>query len=354
MAGALSGLLVADFGQFIAGPLAAVMLADQGAEVVHVDPPGGPRWKTPADAFYNRGKQRLVLDLKTAPGRAGALELAGAADVVIENFRPGVMDRLGLGASAMTDAHPKLIYCSIPGFGAEDRRAGMRAWEGVIDAATGNCQPRVGEEPPGWDWSRPTYSALPLASHFGAYLAATSIVMAAIARHRSGRGQGIEIPLFDAMFTLIGPAGAYAEGRGLRRPAPIHGRGAGCYRCGDGRFVQFDTSSARHLTWFAREAGITGRFDPELLDLERNADPRVNERLHAALAELFLTRPGWEWEQIGNRAGAAMGLVRTGSEWLHTDHARAIGAAVELDDPELGPTLMPGMPVSLPGSGAPG
>ncbi|MBO0886834.1 MAG: CoA transferase, partial [Acidimicrobiales bacterium] len=205
-----------------------------------------------------------------------------------------------------------------------------------------------------WDWSRPTYSALPLASHFGAYLAATSIVMAAIARHRSGRGQGIEIPLFDAMFTLIGPAGAYAEGRGLRPPAPIHGRGAGCYRCGDGRFVQFDTSSARHLTWFAREAGITGRFDPELLDLERNADPRVNERLHAALAELFLTRPGWEWEQIGNRAGAAMGLVRTGSEWLHTDHARAIGAAVELDDPELGPTLMPGMPVSLPGSGAPG
>lgn len=354
MSGPLSGLFVADFGQYVAGPMAAVMLADQGAEVVHVDPPGGPRWNTPADAFFNRGKRRLVLDLKTAPGREAALELIGAADVVIENFRPGVMDRLGIGPSAMTAAHPGLIYCSIPGFGAEDPRAGTRAWEGVIDAATGNCQPRVGEEPPGWDWSRPTYSAVPLASNFGGYLAATSIVMAAIARHRTGRGQRIEIPLFDAMFTLIGPAGAFAESRGLRPPAPIHGRGAGCYRCGDGRFVQFDTSSARHLTWFAREAGITGRFDPELLDLERNGDPGVNERLHAQLAELFLTRPGWEWEEIGNRAGAAMGLVRTGSEWLHTEHARAIGAAVELDDPELGPTVMPGVPVSLPESGAPG
>ena len=354
MAGPLSGLLVADFGQYVAGPLAAVMLADQGAEVVHVDPPGGPRWRTPADAFYNRGKHRLVHDLKTAAGQSAALELIGDSDVVIENFRPGVMERLGIGPAAMTDAHPNLIYCSIPGFGAADPRAGMRAWEGVIDAATGNCHPRVGEEPPGWDWSRPTYSALPLASNFGGYLAATSIVMAAIARQRTGLGQRIEIPLFDAMFTLIGPAGAYAERRGLRPPAPIHGRGAGCYRCGDGRFVQFDTSSARHLTWFAREAGITGRFDPELLDLERNADPRVNERLHAQLAELFLTRPGWEWEELGNRAGAAIGLVRTGSEWLHADHARAIGAVVELDDPELGRTLMPGVPVSLPNSGAPG
>ncbi len=80
--------------------------------------------------------------------------------------------------------------------------------------------------------------------------------MALIARHRTGLGQMVEVPLFDAMFTLIGHSGAYVDARGLHPPRPIHGRGAGSFRCKDGKYVQFDTSSARHLTWFAREAGI--------------------------------------------------------------------------------------------------
>src|SRR5215475_13189446 len=94
--GALDGIRVIDFGQYLAGPLAAVMLADQGADVIHVDPPGGPRWQTPADAFLNRGKRRITLDLKRTDGRATAQRLLDGADVLIENFRPGVMARLGL------------------------------------------------------------------------------------------------------------------------------------------------------------------------------------------------------------------------------------------------------------------
>src|SRR5262247_414568 len=103
MPGALSGVRVIDFGHYVAGPLAAVMLSDQGADVIHVDPPGGPRWKTPADAFFNRGKRRIALDLKHASDRATAQRLVAGADVVIENFRPGIMDRLGLGAAALTE-----------------------------------------------------------------------------------------------------------------------------------------------------------------------------------------------------------------------------------------------------------
>src|SRR5215470_12409244 len=103
MTGALSGLRVIDFGQYIAGPLAAVMLADQGAEVIHIDPPGGPRWKTNADAFLQRGKRRISLDLKTSNDRGIAQRLIDSADVVIENFRPGVMDRLELGAEAAVE-----------------------------------------------------------------------------------------------------------------------------------------------------------------------------------------------------------------------------------------------------------
>jgi crotonobetainyl-CoA:carnitine CoA-transferase CaiB-like acyl-CoA transferase len=345
--GPLAGLRVVDFGHFIAGPLAAVMLADQGAEVVHIDAPRRGHLDAARDAFFNRAKRRVTLDLKDAADLAAAWRLVESADVVIENFRPGVLDRLGIAPTAMRAANPSLITCSLPGFSGADARAGLRAFEGVLAAASANCIPRAGEEPEGWDWTRPFHSALPLASSFGGYLGATSIVMALIARRRTGRGQHVEVPLFDAMFTLIGHSGAYVEARGPHAPAGIHGRGAGAYRCGDGRYVQFDTSSPRHLTWFAREAGVLGVFEEELLDLAANTAPEVNRRLHERLGELFATRSAREWEDIGNRAGAAIGFVRTPAEWIETEHARATRAVARVEDPELGPIWCAGLPVSL-------
>jgi crotonobetainyl-CoA:carnitine CoA-transferase CaiB-like acyl-CoA transferase len=345
--GALDGIRVIDFGQYIAGPLAAVLLADEGSEVIHVDPPGGPRWRNPADAFYNRGKQRITLDLKSANGLTTAQKLVDSADVVIENFRPGVMDRLGLGAAAVTARNPGLVYTSLPGFAPDDPRAGMRAWEGILHAATENCKPRAGEPPADWDWSRPTYTALPLASNFGGFLGATGTVMALIARQRTGKGQLVEVPLFDAVFTLIGHQGAYAKSKGWHPPAGIHGRGAGAFRCGDGRYVQFDTSSARHLTWFARAAGVTTEWEPELLDNARNRDPEINKRLHARLRALFLTKTAAEWEAIGNAAGVAIGFARKTSEWIKTEHAQTTGAVVQVDDPEFGATWTAGLPIRL-------
>ncbi len=347
MPGPLTGVRVADFGQYVAGPLAAVLLADQGADVIHVDPPGGPRLSGVPDAFFNRGKRRVILDLKTGTGRDAARRLAASADVVIENFRPGVLARLGLDLDSLRAGHPGVITCSLPGFGADDPRAALRGYEGVIAAATANCEPRVGEEPPGWDWTRPTYSALPLASSFAAYLAAVSIVMALIARRRTGRGQRIDVPLFDAMFTLIGHSGAYADDRGLHPPRPIHVRGSGAFGCKDGRYVQFDTSSPRHLSWFARAAGLLGRWDPDLLDLAATARPEVNERLHAGLREEFTTRTAAEWEELGNAAGAAIGFIRTPAEWIGTEHARQTHAVARVADPEFGPLWCAGVPVAL-------
>src|ERR1700704_2844606 len=101
MSGALEGVRVLDFGHYVAGPLAANLLSDQGAEVIHVDPLGGPRWMTPADAFLNRGKRRIALDLKDAHDLATAQDLVDHSDVLVENFRPGVMDRLGLSSIEM-------------------------------------------------------------------------------------------------------------------------------------------------------------------------------------------------------------------------------------------------------------
>src|SRR5262245_22646176 len=343
MPGVLEGVRVVDFGQYIAGPLAATMLSDQGADVVHVDPPGGPFWNTDADAFLNRGKRRITLDLKSTADLAVAQKLVDRADVVIENFRPGVIGRLGLQLQRR-----QLISVSIPGFAADDPRSELPAWEGIIAAATGNCRARVGEAPPDWDTSRATYSAIPLASNFAAFLAATSVVMALLARERGAGGQHIEIPLFDAVFTAIGPAGAYVNAKGLHEPRPIDLNGSGTYRCGDGRYVQFDPSNHRFLTWFAQAAGISD-WGPDLLDIERLKDPAANARLHQRLAELFLTRSACDWETLANDAGAVLAMVRTPREWMATDHARASGAAVRVDDPELGPTWMAGLAVQTGG-----
>src|SRR5579884_1761176 len=116
MAQALDGIRVVDFGQYLAGPMVAMMLADHGADVIRVDPPGGPRWQSHANAILQRGKRSIVLDLKLPGDRNVARKLIAGADIAIENFRPGVMDRLGLGPAAMTEAHERLIYCSLPAF----------------------------------------------------------------------------------------------------------------------------------------------------------------------------------------------------------------------------------------------
>ena len=136
--GPLTGVRVLDLGQYIAGPAVAMMLADHGAEVIRIDPPDGPRWKSPANAVLNRGKASTVLDLGRPEDLESARRLAGSADVFIENSRPGVMGRLGLGADDLSALNPRLVYLSLPGFSSLDQGAAeIRAWEGVVAAAGG-------------------------------------------------------------------------------------------------------------------------------------------------------------------------------------------------------------------------
>jgi crotonobetainyl-CoA:carnitine CoA-transferase CaiB-like acyl-CoA transferase len=348
-AGVLSGIKVVDFGHFVAGPLIAVMLADQGAEVVHVDRPGAELAE--ADAFLNRGKRRITLDLKDPADAAIAARLAAGADVVIENFRPGVMDRLGLGWARLAAAAPQLIYCSIPGFGRDDPRAQVPGWEGVVAAATANCSIRVGQEPPGWDTSRPTYSAVPLASNFAAFLGATAIVAALTFRHRTGRGQLIEIPLYHAMFELIGKAGAFVKADGLPRPKPHSGNGSGTYECADGRYVRLDPigGSARFLRWLLDVAGAESWAVDGLTDgirLARNKD--LEEELKERLRGMFRTRTAQEWGELAGDAGVPLAFIRTCREWIQTPHARVAGHVVSVADPVFGQTWMAGLPVHTP------
>ncbi len=351
---ALHGIRVLDFGHYIAGPLAALMLCDQGAEVVRIDPPGGPRWVDPANAVLQRGKKSLRLDLKRPEGIDSARRLIAGADILVENFRPGVIDRPGLGYAACKAINPRLIYCAIPGFSRDDPRAHLQGWEGIVSAASGLYTPysALRGDIPGAG-SQPAVSAIPIASNFAAFAAANAIMAALIARDRIGRGQFIEISLHAAAFEAINV-------EAQRGPPPTHNSfhpGAdNRFQCADGRWVQLLMIAPRHLAWFV-ERFLPQQCSDGLGDVDViRRDPDAGSRLRQALAGLFKTAPAAHWEKLVNDAGVPLAICQTIDEFLTADppirrsadpQARAVGAVIELDDPELGPTSQLGYPVTL-------
>jgi crotonobetainyl-CoA:carnitine CoA-transferase CaiB-like acyl-CoA transferase len=341
MSSVLEGVRVIDFGQYIAGPLAGMLLADQGADVVRVDPPGGPMWDTPANATWNRGKRSIILDLKQPDDVETALRLIASADVVIENFRPGVMERLGLGPQKALGDNPRLIYCSLPGFASDDPRAQVRAFEGVVGAATATYRPHDAES------DRPVYTAIPISSNYAAFQAVVSIVIALFARQRDGLGQWIEVPLFDATFPSIGS-------RAMRVHDPAHvvptprGIWGGSFECADGRWVQFGGSGNQNFRQFVEAAGITSWDQEGLTDIERiMRDPELFAKHLQRARELFKTRTAQEWEDLVAKAGSECAVCRTSAEWFEHPHARGSQMVLEIEDPRYGKMLQPGVNVRL-------
>ncbi len=337
MASALQGIRVIDFGQYIAGPLAGMLLADQGADVIKIDPPGGPHWQTPANATWNRGKRSILLNLKQAEDLATATALIDSADVVVENFRPGTMARLGLDPQAMTDANPRLVYCSIPGFAHDDPRSGLRAYEGIVGAATATYRP------PGQQQGRPVYTAIPIASTYGAFQAAVGIAMALHVREREGVGQHIEIPLFDSMFQSIGRHGLRVHHAPPTVPT-LRELWGGIFQCKDGQWVRFGGSGNQNFRQFVEAAGILSWDEEGLTDFDRPLDdPAFRAATRHRLLELFRTRSAQEWEDLIAAAGSEGAVCRTSAEWFDHPHARASQMVVQVDDPQYGTMLQPGV-----------
>ncbi|HLI66352.1 MAG TPA: CoA transferase [Caulobacteraceae bacterium] len=342
MAGALAGIRVIDFGQYIAGPLAAMLLADQGAEVTRVETPGGPRLETPANRVWNRGKRSITLDLNDAADRATAKALVERADVVIENFRPGVMARFGLGAAEATAANPRLIYCSMPGFAADDPRAQTPAWEGVIAAAASTVGRGELDEPAANGSShRPIYTAIPAHSSFAAFWTAVSVAMALNARERDGVGQIVEVPLFDATFTALGYRaqkihggdGAVAAdmraamGRAFGRAGAV----AGVQACKAGTWVYVHPGN-KNIGDFVRAIG---------------ADQFTGEDAAEKVRALFLTKTAIEWENLGADVRTEVVVCRSTPDWIKAEQAQSSSMLARVDDPVLGPMVQPGLQVHL-------
>ena len=345
--GALRGIRVVEFGHYIPGPLLGMLLADQGADVVKVERPGGdPARSEPAFATWNRGKRSVELDLKSGDGLKNAHDLINWADVLIENFRPGVADRLGIGYEA-TGANPGLIYCSLPGFGEDSPHRSERGWEHIVGAATGAHQEVAGMD-------EPLFLPLPSASSFAAIIAAVSVAMSLNARQRTGQGQRIEVPMHSAMFAAMGrhlsnfhdisPTDLFT----LPRNVMSHQ-----YECADGRYVQNHGMYQRFASQFLQAAGRPEWIE-DLEDLYGAAvSPETIEMWRERVTNLFKEKTAKEWEDAIAETGGACTICKTVDEWLVHEHAIASGMVVEVDDATHGRMKQPGAPVRLRGTPGP-
>ena len=392
----LTGIRVIDFGHYIAGPLTGMLLADQGAEVIKVDRPGKPDYDTPINGVFNRGKQRITLDLKNPDDLATARNLIQSADVVIENFRPGVMDRLGLGAEEMTALNPGLVYLSLPGFASTDEKASIRAFEGIISAAIGQYTDlqairRLFEAAP------PIYTPMPLGSTYGAIHGAIAVSLALYAREESGRGEIIESSLVGAAMSAMAvilldvadkPArygGNLSESRRktieeankkIRKegePAVAEvirqsgGSGgspfSGTFRAGDGQWLYIISAGhTRNSQSLVKALEVyndliaDGMVDVPLyenLELTNNIpdsshlSKEWNQKARTRIEAMLASEPAQHWVDVLTAAGVPCAIQRTSQDWLHKSEPEEAALTVVVDDPEYGPTRQLGVQTRL-------
>jgi crotonobetainyl-CoA:carnitine CoA-transferase CaiB-like acyl-CoA transferase len=234
----LSGLRVLDLSIWRPGPYATSLLVPLGADVLKVEPPGGDPMRSYPGLFaaINEGKRSLELNLKEAGDRTRALELAARADVLVEGFRPGVLSRLGLDEAAVRALNPRIVYCSISGYGQHDHRAllpghdvNYHAWSGALTPEGGTAT----SNPP-----------LPTADLAAGMAAAFGICAAILGRMTSGEGTYLDISMTDVLATWTGPAGARPAGGAESRP-PIPGYGL--FSTADGGQIALGVMNEQHF-----------------------------------------------------------------------------------------------------------
>jgi crotonobetainyl-CoA:carnitine CoA-transferase CaiB-like acyl-CoA transferase len=313
---ALEGILVADFSRVLAGPLCTMTLGDLGADVVKVERPllgddtraWGPPFVGEGATYYlglNRNKRSVTLDLKDPADLELAARLAARADVLVESFRPGTMDRLGLGYEQVRAANPQIVYCSISAFGSGEQGAALPGYDLLLQAMSGLMS--VTGEPDG-----PPLKVGAALIDMVCGLSATSGVLAALlARERSGEGQRVEISLMDsALAGLLNQASAYVmagevAGRlGNRHPSIVPYE---TFAAADGEFALAVGNDAL----FARLCGAIGHPELATSPFYASNEARLENRdaLAAELSGAFATRTVAEWVQRLSEAGVPAGPI---------------------------------------------
>ena len=354
----LAGLRVVEFTHFIAGPLVGRLLMEQGAEVIRVTRPNTGDQSKGSYWSINRDKQHECLDLKSSRGLAAAKELVAGADILIENFRPGVLERLGLGYDALSAINPTLIYLSLPGFSSADvGRRELQGWEGILNAAacvfteTSAVRQRLGFPP--------VYTPIPQCSTQAAAHGVVAVMAALKKRRQSGHGVFIEVPLFEAG---LSPFSSYMgatkpierdgdkheldacsfavtdteteclakleAGRRLLQYGPFYGQH---FKCGDGRllliwaqdnpkFVDrlFDQLGMHRDM---RQLGLVNdgpwkSFTSTNISNGKSLSPRHAEQVRSLIEQKLRSQSALAWERQLQEAGVPVAAVRSREEWL--------------------------------------
>jgi crotonobetainyl-CoA:carnitine CoA-transferase CaiB-like acyl-CoA transferase len=356
MPGALHGVRVLDLSWGIAGPLGTLLLAEQGADVIKVEPPGGDPFREYSGyAVWNRSRRSVTVDLKEPAGADAFRKLAAGADVLVETFRPGVTDRLGIGYDALHEINPRLVYLSCPGYPEGHRFAQRPGYDALVQASSGQQW-----EQPGWR-PGPVFLHMPMPSMGAMFLVPTGIITALIARETTGRGQHVRTSLFQGALLYTTQIWSWVPNGG----PGYYGTMAKTYPPGVHQEMIFEVAGNEWV-----HASIMSGLPPvktqdEILGLPNASDPERYLMLSAEeRAELTPKR------RAAYKARERDGLI---AEFRENNHAieaidtmeAALGAngapheqlvanhmIATVDDPELGRTTQVGVPIHL--SGTPG
>jgi crotonobetainyl-CoA:carnitine CoA-transferase CaiB-like acyl-CoA transferase len=282
----LEDVVVLDLGGFIAGANGSMMLSDLGADVIKVEPPEGDGWRAAGLAFFgsNRGKRGLCIDLKRPEARDAFLELAARADVVLDNARPGVMDRLGVGWDALRARNPRIIHCSVTGYGPTGPYAHLPGFDPLMQARSGvmTAQGAPGE---------PVFLQLPVCDYMTALLAAFGVVCALVARERTGAGDRVQTSLFNSAFAVQAGEFIFYDGK---PPAPPGARDL----AGIHALHRVYAAAEGNVMLACRTAHEAGHALSALGVAQPAGDPLVHPvegELAARVATAFQRRPATDW-----------------------------------------------------------
>ena len=347
--GPLAGIRVVDLSRFLSGPFATQLLADYGADVISVESPRG-RELQPAgarDSYFflsaNRGKRSLALDVRKPPGSLVLARLLEGADVLVENYRPGVLAALGFEPAVLLRRHPRLVVCSISGFGASGPYAARPGFDPIAQAMSGLMSLT------GTDESGPTRVGIAISDVLAGIFAAQGIQLALLARTRTGRGQLVDTSLLEATIGVLSwGAGMYFESGRSPGPAGHHHpltAPAGRFRARDGYLIV----AAANDAIFDRLALALGHdewtLDPRFADV--GARMKNRPALFAALEAVFATQDVAHWVEALNAAGVPAGPVLGLADVFGDPQVLAREMLVRLPHPERENFLTTGLPVKL-------
>jgi crotonobetainyl-CoA:carnitine CoA-transferase CaiB-like acyl-CoA transferase len=353
-AGPLSGITILDLSRVLSGPYCTMQLADMGARVIKVERPGagddtrawGPPFVHGESAYFlsiNRNKESITLDFKHAEGRKVLDELIARADILVENFRPGTMDDMGLGYQTLHGKYPRLIYTSISGFGHTGPARERAGYDAVLQGEAGIMSITGPTEGSGYK------VGIAIADLASGLFAAQGTLLALYARERTGVGQHVDVAMLDSVAALLTyQAGIYfANGEPPKRTGNAHPTVAPyeTFRAKDGDVI---LAAGNDALWkkFCKVAGLDGHVaDP------RFATNRERVRNYAALrpivAEAFLQKTRDEWLQVLNEAGIPAGPVRDLHEVLTDEQLIARDMVHRLQHSVAGEVSVLGIPVKL-------